>query len=109
MSSGDSSVICFNCHAHVCTLASVRLVHIDAKDLSVLLPPHTEPVSRDGLALGTRSGRVRCGVSAFAKDALTPLHEFAPRVKTYLKEKGGNEKPRLRTRSAAQPRNIMFL
>lgn len=47
-----------------------------AMPLSVLLPPHTEPVSRDGLALGTRSGRVRCGVSAFAKvaaRALTPL------------------------------------
>jgi hypothetical protein len=37
MSSGDSSVICFNCHAHVCTLASVRLVHIDAKDTPLVV------------------------------------------------------------------------
>ena len=41
MSSGDSSVTCFNCHAHcdthVCTLASVRLVHIYAKDTPLVV------------------------------------------------------------------------
>ena len=53
--------------------APVALLPVTAAmPLSVLLPPHTEPVSRDGLALGTRSGRVRCGVSDFCC-ALTPL------------------------------------
>ena len=37
MSSGDSSVLCSNCHVPVCNLASVRLVKVDARDTPLVV------------------------------------------------------------------------
>ena len=62
--------------------ASVALLPVTAAmPLSVLLPPHTEPVSRDGLAWGTR--RRGCGVGqARVASALTPsCSSRAPRLR----------------------------
>ena len=67
MSSGESSILCFQCHGTVCTLTSVRLVKIHANDtpLVVKLSKLSDSVQQrhphpDGERIKYKKGKLTC-------------------------------------------------